>query len=168
MHSKCLKFPQMSGLHRCSSNTMQGVFGFPNGMAFLCTACCYLQGAQTPFCKLWDAPSTNGFHKKKVFCTLFLRGCSHITSAGRGGGRQMLTKADEGGRGGRPNADNCWQGGGWGQKNFQQWEFRGSKIVDSEKNWCKFYLKHWAKPNYMQIGPQQMNIAHVVISKSLR
>ena len=22
----------------------------------------------------------------------------------------------------------------WGQKNFQQWEFRGSKIVDSEKN----------------------------------
>ena len=24
--------------------------------------------------------------------------------------------------------------GGWGQKNFQQWEFRGSKIVDSEKN----------------------------------
>ena len=24
--------------------------------------------------------------------------------------------------------------GGWGQKIFQQWEFRGSKIVDSEKN----------------------------------
>ena len=21
------------------------------------------------------------------------------------------------------------------------------------------YVKHWAKPNYMQIGPQQMNIA---------
>ena len=56
--------------------------------------------------------------------------------------------------------------GGWGQKNFQQWELRGSKIVDSEKNLCKFYLKHWAEPNYMQIGPQQMNITHDVISKS--
>ena len=31
-------------------------------------------------------------------------------------------------------------------------------LMDSEKNLCKFYLKHWAKPNYMQIGPQQMNI----------
>ena len=78
--------------------------------------------------------------------------CWQKLTKGGGGVDQMLTIADK---------------GGGGQKNFQQWEFRGSKIVDSEKNWCKFYLKHWAKPNYMQIGPQQMNIAHVVISKSL-
>ena len=36
---------------------------------------------------------------------VIIRGCSHITSAGRGGVRQMLTKADEGGRGGKPIAD---------------------------------------------------------------
>ena len=41
-------------------------------------------------------------------------------------------------------------------------------LMDSEKNLCKFYLKHCAKPNYMQIGPQQMNIAHFLNSKILR
>ena len=37
-----------------------------------------------------------------------LRGCPHITSAAGGGEGvpQMLTIADEGGRGGKPNADN--------------------------------------------------------------
>ena len=50
-----------------------------------------------------------------------LLGAVHILrQPGEGGWvRQMLTKADEGGR---------------GQKNFQQWEFRGSKILVSEKN----------------------------------
>ena len=45
----------------------------------------------------------------------------------------MLTKADKGGMG----ADQMLtiaDKEGWGQKIFQQWEFRGSKIVDSEKN----------------------------------
>ena len=87
---------------------------------------------------------------------VYVKNCSTKWASGK-----CWRKLTRGGGGGRPNADNCWQ-------NFQQWEFRGSRIVDLEKNWCKFYLKHWAKPNYMQIGPQQMNIAHVVISKSLR
>ena len=40
------------------------------------------------------------------------RGCSHITSAAGGGEGvwQMLTIADEGGRGGKPKADHCWRG----------------------------------------------------------
>ena len=38
-----------------------------------------------------------------------VRGCPHITSAAGGveGVGQMLTMADEGGRGGKPNADHC-------------------------------------------------------------
>ena len=53
-----------------------------------------------------------------ISCAL-LRGCPHITSAAAGGGGagvicgkwQMLTIADEGGRGGKPNADHCWRDG---------------------------------------------------------
>ena len=51
-----------------------------------------------------------------------LRGCSHITSAGRGG------------------VGKCWPlltRGGGGQKFFQQKEFKGTKNVGRKNNWFK-------------------------------
>ena len=46
-------------------------------------------------------------HCARVFSPCFLIwGCPHITSAERGVW-QMLTFADEGGRGGQPKADHC-------------------------------------------------------------
>ena len=43
------------------------------------------------------------------FYQICIRGCPHITSAAGGGEgvSQMLTIADGGGRGGKPNADDC-------------------------------------------------------------
>ena len=40
---------------------------------------------------------------------MIVMGCAHITSAAGGGEgvSQMMTIADEGGRGGKPNADDC-------------------------------------------------------------
>ena len=56
-----------------------------------------------------------------IFDTISL-GAVHILrqpSEGGGGVSQKLTIADKGGRGGKPNADNCWQGGVWVWKIFK-------------------------------------------------
>ena len=57
-------------------------------------------------------------------CICAIRGCSHITSAGRGKGggggvRQMVPIADE---------------GGWVSEKNQQKEFKGTKNVERENN----------------------------------
>ena len=48
---------------------------------------------------------------------------------GGGGVSQKLTIADKGGRGGKPNADNCWQGG-YGYERFSTKGFYVIKNVD--------------------------------------
>ena len=50
----------------------------------------------------------------KVHQFYLLLGAVHILRQPPEGGEgvsQMLTIADEGGRGGKPNADHCWRGG---------------------------------------------------------
>ena len=77
----------------------------------------------------------------------------------------MLTIADEGGRGGQPNADHCWRGGeggspkswrlltrgGWGYNFVSQMGFRQPKICEKETIYvnlvllCKAKTKHRSK-----------------------
>ena len=46
-----------------------------------------------------------------------LLGAVHILRQPLEGGSQMLTIADEGGRGGKPNDDHCWRRGEGGSRN---------------------------------------------------
>ena len=82
-----------------------------------------------------------------------VRGCSHITSAGRGG---VYGKCWQRGRGSNPNADNCWQGWVW------VWKIFNKGILWVQKMWMKrtttvkvktqsMQDKTWAKPDTEQL-----------------
>ena len=124
--------------------------------------CKYMQGAKSYKCKICEVQ--NAPVQWAPISIYLIRGCSHITSAAGGGEgvRQMLTIADEGGRGGQPNADHCWRGGeggspkswqlltrdGWGYNLVHKWVFRQQKICEKETIYVILVLQCIAKTKH--------------------
>ena len=79
---------------------------------------------------------------------IWIGGCSHITSAGRGGGVwQMLTIADGGGRGGPDTPDFGWRNM-WTAPNIHLW-------TSSLTIWCKELEAELRKTRKKQVWTQR-------------